>query len=64
MQMRRFIKFLSFSEWPFRKASQPRGESESPPDSPEEDSTGQASQADLDARIDKWVSSRDLKPPE
>jgi hypothetical protein len=64
MQMLRFIKSLSFPDWLLRKAPQSRGESESPPDGPEEDLAGHASQTDLDARIDKLVSSRDLKPPE
>jgi hypothetical protein len=63
MQMRRFIKFLSFSDW-LKKAPQLRDEAESSPHDTEEDSTSQLSQADIDAWIDKWTSSPGLRPPE
>lgn len=61
MQM---ITLLYSSAWLFKNGPQSRGDAERLPPDSEDDLTSQASLADLDARIDKWVSSRDLKPPE
>lgn len=58
------LNILPLTRW-LKKNSTPYGEPERPVHCGEdkEDATGQAGQAELDARIEKWVSSPSLRPP-
>jgi hypothetical protein len=62
MQRRSFKPILSFPDQPSEDAA--RQEAESLPTGEKQDSAGdKATQADIDALIDKWVRSPGLQPP-
>jgi hypothetical protein len=62
---RNMLNILPFTRW-LLKGSAPCDTPERPVHGGEDkkEATGQASQAELDARIEKWVSSSSLRPPQ